>query len=440
MRQRFTRILPVLLLVASAARADTFEVTANSSTLRFSPATLNIKVGDTVIWNGLSGGHNVAFDDFRSGNPGAVPTFSHTFNSAGSFIYRCEPHSFSGMIGTINVSGEGGGGGEAGTLKLASAAFNVIEGNSVNVQVMRLNGDDGAVSVSYTVTAGTAQAADFTAASGTLNWADNDDDPKTIAVNTVEDTAAEGNETVRVTLSNPGGGAALDTAVATITIQDDDSGGTVPTAPSNLQVHAHSTTEAMLSWTDSSGETGYRIERKTLSGAFQEVATAAANSTSAIVGGLTPATFYTFRIRAENGSGFSGYSNEAGVATNATPVPCVQSGTTLCLNNGRFQVEVDWRAAGDPAAAATAIPLEFASESGLFYFSSPSNIEMLVKVLNACVTALGNKYWVFYAATTNVEFTMTVIDTQTGVVKVYHNPLNTPAVPVQDTNAFATCP
>jgi len=439
MRQRLTRFLPVLfLLVASSARAVTVEVSAIHATLRFSPAQVNISVGDTVNWTGLGGGHNVAADDgsFRSGNAGAVPSFSHTFTSAGSFGYHCEPHQGFGMVGTMNVSG-GGGGEQSGTLKLAATAFNVVEGNTVNLQVLRLDGDDGAVSVAFSVAAGTAQAADFIAANGTLTWADNDDDPKTITVTSKEDAAAEGNETVVVNLSNPTGGATLDNAgkTAIVTIQDDDSGGAAPTAPTNLQAHAHSTTEVMLTWTDSSGETGYRIERKTLDGAFQEVATAAANSTSAIVGGLTPATFYTFRIRAENGAGLSSYSNEAGVATNATAVPCVQSGTTLCLNNGRFQVEVDWR--GTPA---TAIPLEFAPESGLFYFASPTNIEMLVKVLNACVPELGNRYWVFYAATTNVEFTMTVIDTQTGAVKVYHNPESNPAAPVQDTNAFATCP
>lgn len=119
----------------------------------------------------------------------------------------------------------------------------------------------------------------------------------------------------------------------------------------------------------------------------------------------------------------------------------MESSTTLCLSNGRFQAEMDWRAGSAPApTAANAIPLEFADESGLFYFVSPSNIEVLVKVLDACVPALGNKYWVFYAATTNVELTLTVIDTQTGAVKVYHNPANHPAEPVQDTDAFATCP
>jgi hypothetical protein len=65
---------------------------------------------------------------------------------------------------------------------------------------------------------------------------------------------------------------------------------------------------------------------------------------------------------------------------------------------------------------------------------------MLVKVLNACIPALGNHYWVFFAATTNVQFTLTVTDTETGQMKMYSNPLNQAALPVQDTNAFATCP
>jgi hypothetical protein len=39
-----------------------------------------------------------------------------------------------------------------------------------------------------------------------------------------------------------------------------------------------------------------------------------------------------------------------------------------------------------------------------------------------------------------VELIVTVTDTQTGKTKVYFNPLGTAALPVQDTNAFATCP
>lgn len=446
MRQRPIPILPALfalLLPLPAARAATVTVSAVGSS--FQPQTVNINVGDTVIWTGLNAGHNVAANDgsFRSGNIGAVSTFSRTFNSVGSFGYVCEAHQLLGMVGTVNVSDDGGGGDEPGTLRLTGTAFSVLEGGSTNLQVLRVGGDDGAVSVSWAVTALTAQAADFTAGSGTLSWADGDDDPKTVTVATVEDAATEGNETVRVTLSNPAGGAALDNdfRIATVTIQDDDAGGSPPSTPANLAAHAHSTTEVMLTWTDANGETGYRIERRTLGGAFVEVATAPGNSTSAIVGGLQEATRYTFRIRAENGSGVSGYSNEAAAVTQATPGICVESATTLCLSNERFKVEMDWRAGSSPSSSpANAVPLAFAPDSGLFYFVSPGNIEVLVKVLNACDPVLGNKFWVFYAATTNVEFSLTVIDTETGAVQVYENPANNAAQPVQDTNAFSTCP
>ncbi|HYN23371.1 MAG TPA: hypothetical protein VE078_20620 [Thermoanaerobaculia bacterium] len=119
---------------------------------------------------------------------------------------------------------------------------------------------------------------------------------------------------------------------------------------------------------------------------------------------------------------------------------CVPSSTVLCLHGDRFKLELKWRNATSPLTPATAVALPFAPSSGLFYFAGADNIEMLVKVLNACVPVLGNKYWVFFAATTNLEFELTVIDTSAGATKVYTNPLNRPALPVQDTNAFATCP
>jgi plastocyanin len=215
-------------------------------------------------------------------------------------------------------------------------------------------------------------------------------------------------------------------------------GATAPGAPGNLKAQGTSTTEITLTWNDASNETGYRIEMRTLTGSYQQVATAGQNATSAVVGGLAPATGYVFRIRAENAAGTSAYSNEAQAATDAPVSACVPDATTLCINNGRFKVRTHWRsstASGDAAAVA----LDFAPDSGLFYFFSQTNIEMLVKVLNACGDPF-NKYWVFYAATTNVELTVTVTDTQTGKTRVYFNPLNTAAAPVQDTNAFATCP
>lgn len=440
MRQRCSTLLLGLLFLASAmARAATVEVTVRN--FEFVPATINIQPGDTVIWNAVQGAHDVVANDgsFSSGSVKSAPwTFSHKFDTEGTFRYFCSPHQGFGMVGTIVVGS--GGSGEHGTLKLASPTASVVEGGSVTLQVLRLNGDDGAVSVGFSVVAGTASSSDFNPTTSHLFWADGDDAPKTITVQTKQDTLSEANETVNVVLNNPTGGAVLDNAgkSATVTIQDDDSGNNAPSAPTNLDGHAHSTSEVMLTWTDASGETSYRIERKTPGGTYQEVATAPANATSAIVGGLEEATLYIFRIRAQNGAGSSPYSNELALATDATPQPCVPTATALCLNDGRFQVEVDWRTS-NANGRATAVPLDFAPDSGLFYFFSQSNVEMLVKVLNACVPDLGNKFWVFYAATTNVEFTLTVIDTQTGKVRAYFNPLNTKSIPVQDTQAFS-CP
>lgn len=77
-------------------------------------------------------------------------------------------------------------------------------------------------------------------------------------------------------------------------------------------------------------------------------------------------------------------------------------------------------------------------DSGLFWFFSASNWELLVKVLDGC--SLNGHFWVFSAATTNVEYTLRVTDTRTGEVKVYLNPLGVAADAITDTGAFATCP
>jgi hypothetical protein len=63
---------------------------------------------------------------------------------------------------------------------------------------------------------------------------------------------------------------------------------------------------------------------------------------------------------------------------------------------------------------------------------------MLIKVLDGC--NINNRYWVFAAATTNVEYTLRVTDTETGASKQYRNPLGQASPAITDTSAFATCP
>jgi plastocyanin len=148
---------------------------------------------------------------------------------------------------------------------------------------------------------------------------------------------------------------------------------------------------------------------------------------------------YLYHCEEHGGAGGVGMSGRV-IVQPAPRTPCVAGPNTLCLGaGGRFQVEVSW-VTGIRVGKGTAVPLPAAPQSGLFYFFDPSNVEMLVKVLDACVPALGNQFWVFYAATTNVQFTLTVIDTRTGQVQVYSNPPDHTAAPVQDTHAFSTCP
>lgn len=74
------------------------------------------------------------------------------------------------------------------------------------------------------------------------------------------------------------------------------------------------------------------------------------------------------------------------------------------------------------------------THGGLFWFFSPDNPEMLIKVVDGC--GVGPTFWVFYSAGTNVGLTVTVTDTRTGASVVYRNPDLTPAPPVLDTSAL----
>lgn len=73
---------------------------------KFTPATVNVKVGDTVTWRFSDPTtHTVTADDksFDSGGHSSGDTFDHTFGTAGSFTYHCTIHET--MTGTVSVSG-----------------------------------------------------------------------------------------------------------------------------------------------------------------------------------------------------------------------------------------------------------------------------------------------------------------------------------------------
>jgi hypothetical protein len=115
---------------------------------------------------------------------------------------------------------------------------------------------------------------------------------------------------------------------------------------------------------------------------------------------------------------------------------CSPDDNTLCLNNGRFGVSTTWQTATE-VGAGTATALT--NDTGIFWFFSASNVEVVAKVLNACQAPF-NRYWVFAGGLTNVAATMTVTDTQANQFRIYKNPQGAAFQPIQDTSAFATCP
>lgn len=88
-----------------------------------------------------------------------------------------------------------------------------------------------------------------------------------------------------------------------------------------------------------------------------------------------------------------------------------------------------------PAAAGV---LEFVeSLEGPPALGNPRGLVFSPHVLDGCT--LNDRFWVFAAATTNVEYTLRVTDTRSGAVQEYTNPLGFAAEALTDTDAFATC-
>ena len=99
---------------------------------------------------------------------------------------------------------------------------------------------------------------------------------------------------------------------------------------------------------------------------------------------------------------------------------CDPSPTASCLQS-RFRVEVSFV---DPrnGASGQGRAVKLTSDTGIFWFFSPSNLELMVKVLDG--GGVNGHFWVFYGALSDVEYTITVTDTATGAQRTYHNPLH----------------
>jgi len=97
----------------------------------------------------------------------------------------------------------------------------------------------------------------------------------------------------------------------------------------------------------------------------------------------------------------------------------------VCLIDGRFKVTVDWNnprpEGGEGVGKPLAInPLPGQTTTGFFWFFSPNNTELIVKVLDG--RSINGTYWFFYGALSDVEYTIHVEDLDTGTMREYSNP------------------
>ena len=342
---------------------------------------------------------------------------------------------------TIILASDGGGGGDdgggddngsgPGALKFDERDFYVVEGaGQAVISVERSHGESGAASVAYRTVDGTATAGtDYTATRGVLSWASGDESRRTFTVAVRADELGETNEDLVLVLSDPSGGAAVDAerGTARLHIQDDDAGAPAGGDDGPGVVRFDDT-----SFVGSEGGSGLiRVER------------------SHGEAGTVSVHYATGDGSARAGSDYTAVSGtltwgpgDGGARTVSVPllldgqrVPCEDNGTDLCLVGGRFKAEVRWRTPDGQLGLGHGARLS--DHSGTYWFFGDSNVEVLLKVIDAC--SLNNRFWVFFAGTTNVGFNVEVTDTRTGVTREYSNPLGLAAPAVTDTQSFATC-
>ncbi|MFL6604086.1 MAG: Calx-beta domain-containing protein [Steroidobacteraceae bacterium] len=126
-----------------------------------------------------------------------------------------------GSPGSASVAINGTAAAAVGSLQLSSSGYTVAQSaGTLTVTVNRTGGSSGSISVKYATANGTAAAGtDYTAASGTLQWADGDAASKTFPVAISNATGFTGSKTFTVALSSPTAGATLSSpSSATTTI------------------------------------------------------------------------------------------------------------------------------------------------------------------------------------------------------------------------------
>jgi hypothetical protein len=230
-------------------------------------------------------------------------------------------------------------------------SFNIADKSSVTSLNLRIKRDDGAV-----VYLNGSEVYRTNMSGGTIAY-------NSFASSAIEDNTfysaslspsllSNGNNVIAVEIHQSDGGSSdisfnfelTGTTTGTVT--------NPPSAPTNLNASAVSSSQIDLIWNDNSGsETSYIVDRAlSSSGPWSQIASLAANSTSYSDTGLSASTTYYYRVRAANSGGESANTNTASATTQAagsnTTVTYIPTGSTWkYLDNGSNQ-GTGWRATG----------------------------------------------------------------------------------------------
>ena len=249
-------------------------------------------------------------------------------------------------------------------LSVADAEVQEGAGASLGFVVRLGRAASAAASVQYATSDGSAAAgSDYTATSGTLNFAAGES-TKTVSVPVLDDSIHEDDETLTLALSNASG-AWIEDGTATGTIEDDDPAPEAPDAPSAPTLTAGQTwLEA--SWTapanNGSAITGYDVHYRETGGNWQNANHTGTGTTKRITG-LTADTAYEVRVRASNAEGASDWSPAASARTDtAAEAPDAPSAPTLTA--GQTWLEASWTAPADNGSAITGYDVHYRETGG----------------------------------------------------------------------------
>jgi PKD repeat protein len=181
-------------------------------------------------------------------------------------------------------------------------------GNQPPVAVINASPTSGVAPLPVAFDGSGSSDADGTIASYSWDFGDSTN-ASGVSVNHTYNTP--GTYTARLTVTDDDGAISSKTVTITVNAQ-------TPTAPTSLTATAISTSQLSLAWTDNAAnEDGFQIERCSGNNCsnFAQIAIVGTNVRTYSNTGLSKNTVYTYRVRAYNSFGNSGYSNTSAART-----------------------------------------------------------------------------------------------------------------------------